>query len=262
MVWLCNNVLCLHSKLHHWTSFRTLSSGSTVYLCTYSLQLRKHQYWFTGFQLGKALILQLYSRKHDLMVETKFKNILNLNFLNLKLNLKFLNLKLNEKKFWLTVTDNIEPGNHFKLKIWTGEAKPYLSQRLTLYTPSPCLTSFLCFKLYWFLMNVTSRTPISLISLFLYICNLPLKQKQRQNILEEAAECHGVSHSTPFSPNSFTCKCSLQWVIGLLLGPWLLLLYQYWHLTETPLRYPVVAPCHGNPAALDLQDRALHVGMG
>ena len=36
---------------------------------------------------------------------------------------------------------------------------------------------------------------------------------------------------------------------------WLLLLhYQYWILMGTPLRYPVVALYHGDPAALVLQD--------
>jgi hypothetical protein len=40
-------------------------------------------------------------------------------------------------------------------------------------------------------------------------------------------------------------------------GLWLLLLYQSWILTRTPLRHPVVALCHGDLAALDLQDRPL-----
>lgn len=34
----------------------------------------------------------------------------------------------------------------------------------------------------------------------------------------------------------------------------ILLLYQYWLLTGTPLRHPVVALCCGDPAALDVQD--------
>jgi hypothetical protein len=37
----------------------------------------------------------------------------------------------------------------------------------------------------------------------------------------EAAVCHSVPHSTPFCPNSFTCKCSLQRVIDLVWGLWL-----------------------------------------
>lgn len=28
--------------------------------------------------------------------------------------------------------------------------------------------------------------------------------------------------------------------------------YQYWALIGTPLRYPVVAPCYGDPVTLDL----------
>ena len=43
-------------------------------------------------------------------------------------------------------------------------------------------------------------------------------------------------------------KCSL----------WLLIQYQCCSLTRIPLRYPVVALCHGGPAALDLQDWSLH----
>ena len=41
-------------------------------------------------------------------------------------------------------------------------------------------------------------------------------------------------------------------------GLWLLLHYQYWILTGTPLGYPVVALCHGDPAALDLQGQSLY----
>ena len=33
---------------------------------------------------------------------------------------------------------------------------------------------------------------------------------------------------------------------------WSLLHHQYWILTRTPLRYSVVALCHGDSAALDL----------
>lgn len=41
-------------------------------------------------------------------------------------------------------------------------------------------------------------------------------------------------------------------------GLWFLLHYQYWVLTESPLGYPVVVLCHGDPATLDLQDWLLH----
>jgi hypothetical protein len=56
-----------------------------------------------------------------------------------------------------------------------------------------------------------------------------------------------------FCSNSFACKCSLQWVTDQVRGLRLLIHYQYWILTRTPLRYPVVALGHGDPAALDLQ---------
>lgn len=55
----------------------------------------------------------------------------------------------------------------------------------------------------------------------------------------------------------FTYKCSLQWVVGLVWGPWLLEHYQYWMPTGSFLRYPVVALCHGDPAAFLLQDQPL-----
>lgn len=45
----------------------------------------------------------------------------------------------------------------------------------------------------------------------------------------------------------------MQGVIGLVQGLWLLLHSQYRVLTGTPLGYPVVALCHGEPAALDVQ---------
>jgi hypothetical protein len=61
--------------------------------------------------------------------------------------------------------------------------------------------------------------------------------------------CHSVSHSILLCPYFFTCKCSLQWLIGLLSPR----LQPYWIFTWTPLRYSVVALCHdGEPAALDL----------
>ena len=41
--------------------------------------------------------------------------------------------------------------------------------------------------------------------------------------------------------------------IGLFQCLWLFLHYQYWILTRFPLRYPVVALCHGDSAVLDLQ---------
>jgi len=50
----------------------------------------------------------------------------------------------------------------------------------------------------------------------------------------------------------------LYWAIRLVQGLWPLLHYQYWILSGTPLGYPVVALCCGDPAALHLQGWALH----
>ena len=63
-----------------------------------------------------------------------------------------------------------------------------------------------------------------------------------------------------------------QWLLQELLPPssypalvpvWIsfdeLLCYQYWALPGTPLGYPIVILCHGDPVALDLQVRPLHL---
>lgn len=54
--------------------------------------------------------------------------------------------------------------------------------------------------------------------------------------------CPSVSHSTTFCLHILTYKCSWRRV---------LLHYQYWILTVTPLVYPVIALCHGDPIVLD-----------
>lgn len=41
----------------------------------------------------------------------------------------------------------------------------------------------------------------------------------------EAVVSHIVFHSTLFCPHIFTSECALQWVIGLIWEPWLLLYY-------------------------------------
>ena len=81
----------------------------------------------------------------------------------------------------------------------------------------------------------------------LCLCNLP-PPKEKENLVVEAVVCHSESHSILFCPHFFACKCSLQWVISLVQGLWLLLHYQYQILTRTPL----FALCHGDPAALNL----------
>lgn len=48
-------------------------------------------------------------------------------------------------------------------------------------------------------------------------------------------------------------------VIGLVQGLWFLLHYWTWALIKAPPGYPVVALCCGDPTALDLQIRSLHI---
>jgi hypothetical protein len=109
---------------------------------------------------------------------------------------------------------------------------------------------------YWFFVNFMSCTPIPLIppphSLIaaLLSCNLPTTKEKY--FVVEAVVCHSESHSVPFCPHFFAYKCSLQWLVCLAQGLWFLLFYQYWNLTGTPLGYPVVVLCHGNPTGLDL----------
>lgn len=82
----------------------------------------------------------------------------------------------------------------------------------------------------------------------LHPCHLPhkreqTKQKQNkaQNIKEHLAEAVGCLcvHCIHSFPHIFTCKWSLQWVIGLIQVLWLLLHYQYRILFGNPLGHPV-----------------------
>ena len=116
--------------------------------------------------------------------------------------------------------------------------------------------SRLTFCNYWFFVNFIPCTPIPFISLFHHTHSLSLQpalpspQTNQTKPLSNCISC-SVSHSIPFCPHFFACKCSLQWVIGLVWGLWLLLHYQYWILIRTPLG---VALYHGDPAPLVLQD--------
>jgi hypothetical protein len=85
------------------------------------------------------------------------------------------------------------------------------------------------------------------------------KPKHKNHLVVEAAVYHSASHSTSLCPHILTCKNSLQWVIGLIGALWVLWHHQYWVLTGTPPSYPVVALCHGDPAALEQQDWPFHV---
>ena len=64
---------------------------------------------------------------------------------------------------------------------------------------------------------------------------LPKTKQQKTNNTKASPHgwvCHNVSYHIPFCPNSFPCKCSLQWVIGLVWGLWLLLQHQYGILSD------------------------------
>jgi hypothetical protein len=55
-----------------------------------------------------------------------------------------------------------------------------------------------------------------------------------------AVVCHSVSYSISLCPHIFTCKCSFQWVIGLVVDLWLVWHHQNWIIIGTPPSYPVV----------------------
>lgn len=117
-------------------------------------------------------------------------------------------------------------------------------------------------------MSFTLCILILLISPFLHNCLLPLtaplqiKQSLREkkggklenNLIMEPAVWHRESRSKPFRLYIFTCKCSSQRVIGLVQGLWFLLHHQCWALIRT-----FVSLCYGDPAALGLPVRSLHI---
>ena len=57
---------------------------------------------------------------------------------------------------------------------------------------------------------------------------------------------------TTFCPHFFAYKCSMQWFLSLVGGLWLLLYISVLESYRTPLRYPMVAPCHRYPELLNL----------
>lgn len=84
-------------------------------------------------------------------------------------------------------------------------------------------------------------------------------KRKKSHLVVEAVVWHSEPHSVAFSPCIFTWMCSLPWVTGLALCLWILLHYQYVVTARTPLGCAVVALCHGEPEALDLQDWTLHM---
>jgi hypothetical protein len=79
----------------------------------------------------------------------------------------------------------------------------------------------------------------------------PVSQHQLNAVLCKSCLGHGI----PFCSHVFTCKCTWQYVIGLVWGLSLLLHHQSWIFTRTP----VVALCHGDPASLDLKDQPVYL---
>jgi hypothetical protein len=117
---------------------------------------------------------------------------------------------------------------------------------------------------YWVFVSFKSCTLFLLVSLspqiYFYLCNFPqikkeahkqTKPKHTKHLIVEAVICHNMSHNIPLCPYIFTCKCSLQWVIGLVWGLWLLWHHSYLILMRLPRSYPVVTLCHGGPALLE-----------
>lgn len=131
---------------------------------------------------------------------------------------------------------------------------------------------------------VSLSLSLLFISPSLLICPLPLKpphqnknkskkgteekkkklnnQTKKQNNPSECGSCSVSQCFTwlvyPFSPNIFTYEYSSYWVTSLVPGLWLLLHYQYWILTGTPLGYPAVSLCHEDTTALDLMEQPCH----
>lgn len=122
--------------------------------------------------------------------------------------------------------------------------------------PDPFISfSLFYFTLYRFFVNVTPCTPNSLISMFLHIHPLslqpPLKKKTKNkikliNFTKYWCGSCGVSHSIPFCSSNFTCKCSLQWIIGS--KPLASASHSILNPHRIPLGCPVLALCE----ALDL----------
>ena len=75
----------------------------------------------------------------------------------------------------------------------------------------------------------------------------------------EATMYYSVLNRILFCSYIFTCKCSLHWVNSLVWGLWLLLQYQCWNLTRTPLRYSFVTLYHRDLVTLDKYNQFLHV---
>ena len=72
------------------------------------------------------------------------------------------------------------------------------------------------------------------------IANLRVVEQKEANKPKRGRQAsHGYQQSMVYQVAvrlSFICKCSFQWVVGLVQGLWLLVHHQHWVLTESPLR--------------------------
>lgn len=92
----------------------------------------------------------------------------------------------------------------------------------------------------FFLVNFTFCTPIPVLfpSLVpnLYPCNIPLNREKIKALIVGVVMCPSVSHSIYACLHFFGCKCSLQWLVDLVGGLRLLLLYEYRSFSGMTLR--------------------------
>lgn len=89
----------------------------------------------------------------------------------------------------------------------------------------------------------------------LCLCNLPPKENKKLKLKQQTKQnIENIFHGS-CSVTRYVSQCTL-WSILLYLQMFedSAFCYQYWILTWIPLVYPVVARCHGDLVASDLQD--------
>lgn len=100
----------------------------------------------------------------------------------------------------------------------------------------------------------------------LYPYHSPKQNKTSQNLKEEKREKNSlwilyceqwVTQS--FSLYIFTCKCSLNWVVGMVLSLCFLLHHQYWDIAGSLLGYSVAILYYGYPITLGPRSDPSHV---
>lgn len=124
---------------------------------------------------------------------------------------------------------------------------------------------------YWSFVNLTSWTPVPLISSsphllisFLQPCTIPKKPIKKKSTKHRPSISSWKLHCVTIYPtvypslylDIFTWKCLLQWMICLI--PVFSFYDHYWICTRTP-GYLLIVLCHGFPVALDQQDLLFHM---